>query len=263
MLGNLVENAAKYGGGSVFVTVEPRPAWSISSSRTTAKASPRPSASASSIAACGSTAASPAPGLGLAIVRDVAEIYGGTVELEESEDLGGLLVRLRLPLAPEPALVPETAAPAVIAPIIDLPKTEFAEEGPASTASGPSKTGGAGSGTGGSGTGTGSQSGSGGTIIYRAEWQKLNSPAELNRNMPRNIPSGIGWGEIVCRASPKFRVTDCKFWGESPKGSGYGQAVLSIADVFRVKAPIVDGKPQLGAWVLIHIGYYNSRPPLY
>jgi hypothetical protein len=166
-------------------------------------------------------------------------------------------------LAPEPALVPETAAPAVIAPIIDLPKTEFAEEGPASTASGPSKTGGAGSGTGGSGTGTGSQSGSGGTIIYRAEWQKLNSPAELNRNMPRNIPSGIGWGEIVCRASPKFRVTDCKFWGESPKGSGYGQAVLSIADVFRVKAPIVDGKPQLGAWVLIHIGYYNSRPPLY
>ena len=38
-------------------------------------------------------------GLGLAIVRDVAEIYEGTVSLEESEDLGGLLVRLRLPAA--------------------------------------------------------------------------------------------------------------------------------------------------------------------
>jgi len=30
-------------------------------------------------------------------VRDVAEIYGGSVELAESEDLGGLLVQLSLP----------------------------------------------------------------------------------------------------------------------------------------------------------------------
>ena len=37
--------------------------------------------------------------LNLAIVRDVAEIYGGSVTLEESEDLGGLLVKLRLPRA--------------------------------------------------------------------------------------------------------------------------------------------------------------------
>jgi hypothetical protein len=32
-------------------------------------------------------------------VRDVAEIYGGSVTLGESEDLGGLLVDLRLPRA--------------------------------------------------------------------------------------------------------------------------------------------------------------------
>ena len=42
------------------------------------------------------------PGLGLAIVRDVAEIYGGSIDLEESEDLGGLLARLKLPLAVAP-----------------------------------------------------------------------------------------------------------------------------------------------------------------
>jgi signal transduction histidine kinase len=41
----------------------------------------------------------PGTGLGLAIVQDVAEIYGGSVALEESEDLGGLLVRLSLPAA--------------------------------------------------------------------------------------------------------------------------------------------------------------------
>jgi len=41
----------------------------------------------------------PGTGLGLAIARDVAEIYGGSISLEESEDLGGLLVRLSLPAA--------------------------------------------------------------------------------------------------------------------------------------------------------------------
>ena len=41
----------------------------------------------------------PGTGLGLAIVRDVVEIYGGAVELGESEEMGGLLVRLRLPRA--------------------------------------------------------------------------------------------------------------------------------------------------------------------
>jgi signal transduction histidine kinase len=39
----------------------------------------------------------PGTGLGLAIVRDVARIYGGSINLEESEDLGGLLARLKLP----------------------------------------------------------------------------------------------------------------------------------------------------------------------
>jgi signal transduction histidine kinase len=41
----------------------------------------------------------PGTGLGLAISRDVAEIYGGEISLGESEDLGGLLVNLRLPRA--------------------------------------------------------------------------------------------------------------------------------------------------------------------
>lgn len=114
LIGNLVENAAKYGGGSVFVTINP-------------KNSPE----ADGIDADGIDTASmveiwveddgfgipeaeririfdrgarldtekPGTGLGLAIVRDVAEIYGGAVRLSESDDLGGLLVRLWLPRA--------------------------------------------------------------------------------------------------------------------------------------------------------------------
>jgi signal transduction histidine kinase len=102
ILGNLIENAAKYGGGSVFVTVCP------------GGADPRfceiwveddglgiPAEERTRIFDRGARldTGKPGTGLGLAIVRDVAEIYGGSVELDESEDLGGLLVKLRLPRA--------------------------------------------------------------------------------------------------------------------------------------------------------------------
>jgi signal transduction histidine kinase len=102
ILGNLIENAAKYGGGSVFVTVDAVPGdarmcevW-IEDDGTGI-----PEAERTRIFARGARldTGKPGTGLGLAIVRDVAEIYGGGVELDESEDLGGLLVKLRLPRA--------------------------------------------------------------------------------------------------------------------------------------------------------------------
>ena len=99
MLGNLIENAAKYGGGRVFVTVS--------------RAGPEkveiaveddgpgiPAAERQAIFDRGArldTTGKPGTGLGLAIVRDVAEIYGGSVSLAESEDLGGLMATLSLP----------------------------------------------------------------------------------------------------------------------------------------------------------------------
>jgi len=99
MVGNLIENAAKYGGGRVFVTI-----------RTTAECveieveddgTGIPEEVRASIFERGARLDSnkPGTGLSLAIVRDVAEIYGGSIQLEESEDLGGLLARLKLPLA--------------------------------------------------------------------------------------------------------------------------------------------------------------------
>jgi signal transduction histidine kinase len=98
MLGNLVENAAKYGGGRVFVTVEPRKRMVDIAVEDDGPGIPE--ADRGSLFTRGArldTTGKPGTGLGLAIVRDVAEIYGGTVALEESEDLGGLLARLSLP----------------------------------------------------------------------------------------------------------------------------------------------------------------------
>ncbi len=97
LIGNLLENAAKYGGGSVFVTIQ----------RDGTMAEILVEDDGPGISPADRTrifdrgvrldSGKPGTGLGLAIVRDVAEIYGGSIALEESEDLGGLLVRLRLP----------------------------------------------------------------------------------------------------------------------------------------------------------------------
>ena len=97
MLGNLIENAAKYGGGRVFVTVGK--ADDMVEIEVEDDGRGIPEAERVSIFDRGARldTGKPGTGLGLAIVRDVAQIYGGTVVLEESEDLGGLLVRLKLP----------------------------------------------------------------------------------------------------------------------------------------------------------------------
>ena len=97
ILGNLMENAAKYGGGSVFVTV----------SRDGDTVQLLVEDDGPGIAEADRSrlfdrgvrldTSKPGTGLGLAIVRDVAEIYGGSVTLESSEDMGGLAVRLILP----------------------------------------------------------------------------------------------------------------------------------------------------------------------
>ncbi|MXO59487.1 histidine kinase [Altererythrobacter salegens] len=99
ILGNLVENAAKYGGGSVFVTVDAEPNADGCAIWVEDDGLGIPESKRDALFSRGARldTEKPGTGLGLAIVRDVTEIYGGSVELGESEDLGGLLVKLVLP----------------------------------------------------------------------------------------------------------------------------------------------------------------------
>ena len=100
MIGNLLDNAAKYGGGRVFVTVarDGQAHFTIDVEDDGSGIAP---AQREKLFGRGVRLDTdkPGTGLGLAIVKDVAEIYGGTVELGESEDLGGLCARLTLPRA--------------------------------------------------------------------------------------------------------------------------------------------------------------------
>jgi signal transduction histidine kinase len=101
ILGNLIENAAKYGGGSVFVTIDAEPGSEQCAILVEDDGAGIPASERKGMFTRGARldTGKPGTGLGLAIVRDVAEIYGGSVELGESEDLGGLEVTLRLPRA--------------------------------------------------------------------------------------------------------------------------------------------------------------------
>jgi len=101
ILGNLIENAAKYGGGSVFVTLDADPDGEQCVIWVEDDGQGIPEVERERIFDRGARldTGKPGTGLGLAIVRDVAEIYGGTASLGESEDLGGLIVELSLPRA--------------------------------------------------------------------------------------------------------------------------------------------------------------------
>jgi signal transduction histidine kinase len=116
MAGNLIDNAAKYGGGRVFVTVsserDARGQWVTILVEDDGAGVP--AAEREQLFGRGARldTGKPGTGLGLSIVRDVAEIYGGETRLGTSEELGGLAAVLRLPACPRE----DTARPAAPTP---------------------------------------------------------------------------------------------------------------------------------------------------
>ncbi len=99
MLGNLIDNAALHGGGRVFITVDGDDASVSIAIEDDGKGIAPEQRSRLFERGERLDTDKPGTGLGLAIVKDVAELYGGRVELADSEDLGGLLVTLTLPRA--------------------------------------------------------------------------------------------------------------------------------------------------------------------
>lgn len=96
--------------------------------------------------------------------------------------------------------------------------------------------------------------GPGGAQLFNAEWYREPTNAELSGYLPGDSARN-GFGLIACQTIERYHVDNCRVLGESPLGSGLGQAVRRAAWQFLVVPPRVNGKPQLGAWVRIRIDY--------
>jgi len=100
-------------------------------------------------------------------------------------------------------------------------------------------------------------SGPNGEPLYAAAWYREPYDDELRGYL--STSRGPGWGMIMCRTVPNFRVEDCVAVGEYPEGSGIARAVLAAAWQFRVRPPRVGGRTMVGEWVRIRIDYDLKR----
>ncbi len=96
--------------------------------------------------------------------------------------------------------------------------------------------------------------GPGGMPLYRAEWYREPSNAELNGYVKKLPPSG-GWALIACKTVANYHVENCQSLGESPMGSGLARDMRLAAWQFLVRPPRRGGKPLIGALVSIRIDF--------
>ena len=84
--------------------------------------------------------------------------------------------------------------------------------------------------------------GPGGVTLYKAEWFRRPSDAEINGYITKEIEPG-SWAEVACKTIPDNRVENCQAVAESPPGSGLGRSLRLAGWQFRIRPPTIDGKP--------------------
>jgi protein TonB len=135
------------------------------------------------------------------------------------------------------------------APFVELTREEFAaaDISKLGSAGGKGKSGGE--------TTASVGTGPGGVTLYKAEWYREPTNAELSGYITQKSVEPGSWAEIACKTIPDNRVENCQSLGESPLGSGLGKAIRLAGWQFRIRPPRIDGKPQVGTWVKIHIEF--------
>jgi len=102
--------------------------------------------------------------------------------------------------------------------------------------------------------------GPGGAHLYRAEWYRHPTDAQVDAYIQRAAPSGA-WAEIACRTAEHHHVEDCEELDESPPGSGLSRALRNAAWQFLVRAPRINDHEQIGIWVRIRFDFVGHEAP--
>lgn len=107
--------------------------------------------------------------------------------------------------------------------------------------------------------------GPGGARLYKAEWYREPSNAELGGYLKAGAPPG-SWALIACQTIDRYHVDNCRELDEAPRGSGLARAMRQAAWQFLIRPPRLGGKPIPGAWVSIRITFskqpISDDPPL-
>jgi protein TonB len=155
-----------------------------------------------------------------------------------------------------PIVLPKLAIPVPKAPPVSFIPMSSADMASADI----SKMGKAGSGQAASNSGKvyGPGEGPEGQQLYRAEWYREPSRAELAGYLSERNASG-GTADIACLTVEHYHVENCQELSESPRGSGLARALRQAAWQFLVRPPRINGKPQLGVWVRIHFEFLRAE----
>jgi protein TonB len=158
-----------------------------------------------------------------------------------------------IPRPPPPRVPP---VPNAKSPFLEMSREDFAAADISKLGTAGGKVAAAGQGASDASIGTGP----GGVALYAADWYpRRPTDAELNGYLPKRSIAPGSWAEVVCRTIPGNRVENCQAIGESPPGSGLASAIRQAGWQFRIRPPRVNGKPQVGTWVKVHI-QFTKRP---
>lgn len=95
-----------------------------------------------------------------------------------------------------------------------------------------------------------------GETLYVAEW--LREPTNQEIGFYMKPDNGPGYGDIICKTYPQYRVDDCYRLGSVPASSKLDRVMLEASWQFKVRPPRKNGKSMVGEWVRIRLTVGND-----